>query len=459
MLLSVLPFFRERAAAKGKAYSWALDSFEGFIRSLETPDSLSDAALATRWIIAMGAGGTSVRTAALYLSVLSGLYTSAVKEGLAAPSPLFKQLKQSLKDVGESVWQGALTSAQLDRFISMVTAAASRRGASPAEVRTFELLREGRFVNEKIAGSLHRRLLLARLPWYGDAATTLRSYWCAAALRQGADPEAILAAAGEVPAALPYLALVKNAEMDDDTEKANDTELPDDPEKANADSAPATSALTARVAQAFTLPGKRWYVMRLRPRVSFDELTRRLGLLNAPLARPHIFYPHEEIVRRIGRRRVADSRPLLPDIVFFRSLPADVTPLFRQIGDIAWCYRNGSDAGATYAAIPDAEFEQFQLTIGHFTPDYRVEPLGTIPLQPADRVVIVGGLFRGLSATVAAVQPGAPASENAASESVPTHKGTTIYRLEILGAAGIEWSVDLDARLLRPETTSLHALP
>ena len=74
-------------------------------------------------------------------------------------------------------------------------------------------------------------------------------------------------------------------------------------------------------------------------------------------------------------------------------------------------------------------------------------------------MVIVGGLFRGLSATVAAVQPGAPASENAASESVPTHKGTTIYRLEILGATGIEWTVDLDARLLRPETTSLHALP
>ena len=51
-----------------------------------------------------------------------------------------------------------------------------------------------------------------------------------------------------------------------------------------------------------------------------------------------------------------------------------------------------------YAAIPAVDFDIFQRTIGMFTNDCEVAPIGTLTPRPDERVVLVGGLFQGCDA-------------------------------------------------------------
>ncbi|MDE7141702.1 MAG: hypothetical protein K2O33_02255 [Muribaculaceae bacterium] len=261
-------------------------------------------------------------------------------------------------------------------------------------------------------GRLVSRLLVYRnieLP--GTASDAARCYWAYAAMRFGASGGMVVGTLGRRPAGMPVLGLCEHG-----------GEIP----------AEHQDALAQAVAALFVDNPNNWYAMRLRPGVKFSSLERRFDELGDLVMRPELFYPCDEIARRVRKRLVYEQKPVLPDIVFFKSRVTDILPMFAKIGDIAWCYKHDG----SYAAIPKGAMERFQRTIGKFTPDYEVGPAGAIELRKGDRVVVVGGPFAGQEGEILD-EPG------------------IIYRIRLFGDANdIEWRVN-DPRLItkRPPTS------
>lgn len=153
--------------------------------------------------------------------------------------------------------------------------------------------------------------------------------------------------------------------------------------------------LVQSIATAINANPQRWFAMRLRPRVTPEEIHRYIKEVAEPWQPAETFYPLAEISKRIGRKLVKLQKPYIADVLFFKSQLTDVLPLFQRIGDKAWCYRVANVPGAPYASIPQAEMVRFQTAIGEFTPDTEIQPLGTVELSPGDEVVVVGGMLAG----------------------------------------------------------------
>lgn len=187
------------------------------------------------------------------------------------------------------------------------------------------------------------------------------------------------------------------------------------------------------VSMMFLCDAPRWYAMRIRRGVKYDELRKQILAEVHP--QPKLFYPCETITRMTRSRKIADEQPLISDIVFFRLTPSRVAPLFRIIGDKAWCYRVSGLPGAPYATIPQKEMLRFQAAVGVFTPDTELKPLGTIEPKPGESVIVVMAGYGDREGTVEQV--------------LPDTSGTAIIRVKFATDQGYEWRLDLDPRQLR----------
>ena len=216
--------------------------------------------------------------------------------------------------------------------------------------------------------------------------------------------------------------------------------------------------------------------MRLRRKSDYAEITRRLADIAADPAEPirldATFYPMTEIARRTAKGIQHNQEPLLPDILFFRARLTQLQPLFRRIGDLAWCYKDASRRDRGYAPIPDAQMHAFQLAIGIFTPDTDIRPLGTLTPRPGQPVLVIGGPFAGRPGRFLATLPSSPAPSRAAADPATsraaadpapnttalspdaTYPEPILYRLILPGDNGIEWEATIDPRLIALADTS-----
>ena len=179
-----------------------------------------------------------------------------------------------------------------------------------------------------------------------------------------------------------------------------------------------------------------WHAMHLRPGMDIEKLRERFRVYREELREPEIYYPCGEFARRIGHKLVYENRPVVSGLIFFRSRMSEIATMFRRIGDLAWCYRNGE----SYAVIPQSQMEVYQAAIGIFTPETRLYPAGTVDLREGDTVKIIGGPFlgrEGIFNTVVEQRKGNASSPR------------TLFRLLLPDNNGIEWIVDTDRRLVR----------
>ena len=366
--------------------------------------------------------------------------TDSNKESLASPSPL-----RPLRDTPE-----------LHKIASRhLNGNARRKYIFPLNQseRTPAQLKKHIF---KITNALFRR---TRLPQATDPNRTVEALWAYAALRAGVPASTIVAHLGHAPLGLPVLKL------------CNISTLREAP------------ILRSRYCEADTFRSigsvfldnpPLWYAMSLRPGVRFTQVCRRIQLLSKPhtaasaantqycaadtsLSSIELFYPCEEIARAIGKKIVIKQRPFIHSVVFFRAKLTDIGPLFARIGDLAWCYRQSARPGAPYAEITQRQFQLFQQTIAHFTPDYEVAPTGELELKKDDRIQIVGGLFAGHEATFEGIVNGKavsnrlePTNSNPSLKDTPQNADApTVYRLNIIGDNGIEWRIHVDSRLAK----------
>lgn len=484
---AVFDFFQSRVdemrPASQKNYHIVITSLKNFAPANADAEILFSYPTLSEWVIKLALKGTTASTLRLYINLLSGLHTAAVKAELLADDKPFKLLRQRLDAVADAP---SIAVDALPRLLALAKTAANRpvyadllilaiaagaidpeqaamltrtdiptlpepcrevaqRHADPRRKFVFPLSqsrRTPRQLHLAVENGILYTLAQADITPVGTAHECIQALWALAAMATGASAAQAVATLGTVPAALPILAI--------------------------SDPAPAPDAsLRQAVAQMLCANPPQWFAMRLRRGIKINQIHHRISHSNAP--RPDIFYPCDEIARRVGRKIVTEQQPILPDIAFFRSPITDIRPLFNTIGDLAWCFKHRPDHSGQYAPIPRAQMELFQQTINQFTPDYQVAPVGQLPLQPGDTVIILGGIYTGYTGTVETLLPPTtlpvaslaraqaeaesadptPATADSAQRSTPPQ--AVIYRILLDTGTGFEWRAPIDARLLRKE--------
>ena len=478
-------FFHDYASslseATASAYLKAIRSAQPYLLDMKSP-AVCDIA---DWIVAIMRSGITLKTAAYYLDNIASLHNAAVREGLAPSSDAFKTVKARLRAVSSSRnatcgiedsetvlsrlrslirhsgRQTGDTSLFTDLFILALldpsrglfktamlvkddvellpeeSQEIARRHLSTRRKYIFPLLQSASTprqllmqVEENVVSILRQR----GLPVYGGASATIETLWALAAMECGFKASEVVATLGHVPAPLPLLSLADAASMPDYKKGAiiesTAISLIDDP--------------------------LQWHVMHLRQGVRMDSVKRRLEIFKDELTAPDIYYPCEEIARKIGKKLVYKEKPLISDVAFFRCRETDIYPLFQRIGDLAWCYREESAPGRPYSVVPDSAMMTFMQTVGILMPGMEVYPIGEIPLTENDVVSILGGPFIGKEATVESLLQNAQQTADNGQQKTDNGKLTTdnviptIVRLRITADNGIEWRVNLPPHLLRP---------
>ena len=429
-----------------------------FSRSLHTHSpAVIDEAFLGRWAVEMHMQRLAPATITLFFNAISALYSRAAKAGVAPATTAFAAIKPRLR---YALGRPSVTADSFGRMVSLLTrphtltadqrlgadllltaltcgpmpltqvarltratladplpptlAEIIERNADPRRKYIFALRQSaltpaqlGRAITAAVAPLLRHASLEADT--IADAQDAADSLWAYAALSAGLSPEVVATHLGHVPGALPILGLVDST---------------------------ATSPLAEddilQVGALFASAPCRWYALRMRRGVSFDELSARISTLPSPLT-ARLFYPLERIARRLEGRLVYTEQPILAGIVFINARSADILPITAAAADLAWCYTVSGRPGSPYAVISDHSLHRFQQAIGQFTPDYPAPSAATPSV--GDDVAISGGLFAGLRARL---------------EKIETLSGQPLLQLLHLSDNNIRWTLTLDPRLTHP---------
>lgn len=173
-------------------------------------------------------------------------------------------------------------------------------------------------------------------------------------------------------------------------------------------SADELSAVRHHVAESFAPSRKRWYALKLRRSTSFDSLQtyieNSLGKYYDP---DTLFYPRKEVSRRVNKKIVTDTVPVIPDVVFFHVYPRQVRSLDSHIKTetLGWVFRTANTPGSDYSIIDPRSMTAFQHMIGVFTPDVKVSLTTDAPVGIGRRVLITGGIMAGYEGIIYDIRP------------------------------------------------------
>ena len=441
----------------GKTYRKVFLSLRNFIYGRGLYDASFSRGLLAGWYVHLRLKGINPSKAAFYVEKLGNLYSGAVREEERPDRELFRNLRTSIRSLGEES-PLPVTLSNVARLGCIISSGQLPVAADPLpfHLLLFSLCNGGMPLRDMVslrkdslpllngpsrkiasmyveprrsyvfplgqgqvgvAGALKdtAQRLRGLLPLIEIGATgtdidvLLRSLWICAAYRCGIPAEDICAV-GEIPEAYSFLRLVEPSVMTGEQRR----KTVDD------------------VAGMLCRDRERWFAMRLRPHVRYEELLGRLADSRREEVGARLFYPCHEIARRTGRQIVWKEQPVIRDVVFLRSRPSEVGPLMRDIWNVAWCYRSEG----SYVEIPERSMEEFQKAIGIFTPEFEVSAAGAMELRPGDRVVVIGGEYAERLGVV--VREGSETGEGS----------NVVYRIELTDTLG-RWNIGVDARLLR----------
>lgn len=241
------------------------------------------------------------------------------------------------------------------------------------------------------------------------------SVWAACAMRSGATASQTLRHLHvSAPYSIPSFCTPGPNEPDTEAEL-----------KARWDSAVAT-LLTRDIPQ--------WYAMHIRRGVSYEDLHKEIAENVRPV--PELFYPCETIRRKIGNATIFEDRPFISQTAFFRCDPENILPMFRIIGDKAWCYRLSNTPDSPYAAISRRDMQRFQSAVGIFSSDTELQSIGQLTPRPGETVIVIKAGYANRRGKVEEIiNPDSP---------------TAIIRVLLSTDSGYEWRIDLDPRQIEP---------
>lgn len=460
----LLQFFRltcdHGAPSTRKSYLKAVNVLDTFLKKIDATYFSLSYSLIVELLIYMYMRGLTVKTSLHYLDAIASLYKSAVKEGIAPESEAFKTIRNAISDSDRTYWEHPIHDDEFKRFVNLTQTAYNQKGniAVASDILLFSLLNrcmplkdvaflkktdtdsldiESKAIAERMEEprrkyvfplnqsnhttaqlyhnviELFRRLFsLRNISVRGNIEETIKCYWIYAGLRCGFSGEELVSCLDYTPTTIPFLSLVRPAELKEERKKE----------------------IATTISQVFVVNPLKWFAMRLRPNVKYQDLITRFDVIKNEISTPEVFYPRNEIVKRIGKKLKYELKPVISDVVFFRTRVTEIFPLFCRIGDIAWCYTLGGKNSRLYASIPDDSFRNFQQAIGQFTPDFEVAPTGELPMKEGDRIVVVGGMISGQTGEVAKIET--------------DNSDNVIYRVKFGTENGFKWDFGIDARVI-----------
>lgn len=453
-------FFRNKTNDKSNTtasyYTKAILSIEAFLNTLEDPSDFPSEQILADWFVNMLLRQYSLKTSILLFNSISGLYKLAVKEGLAQRTDAFKNIKAKINKYQADRRCDIIDGTGFDRVISLTRRADVQNSDNAiatdlmllslitgcmsldkiAKLKKDDIgdattakgsiiarhvdsrrkyifdLKQSEYTPRQMARLLNNMMLnlfkLQNLPYTGSISDSIESYWAYAALQCGVFGSVIISVLGKAPKGIPALALCTKQKLS----------------KEKIDS------IANLVGETFIINPPHWYAMRLRPRATFDELSERIkSLKNIP--QPELFYPMDEIAKRIKRKLIFEKQPVIKNVVFFNSRATDVFPLFCHISDLAWCYTITGKAGSPYAAISEKAFKRFQDAIGHYTTQYRTEQNNNrANPEKGASVKILNGLFQGIEASL---------------NKIENKNGDSIFGLSYESENSFKWNINISS--------------
>ncbi|MCM1139387.1 MAG: hypothetical protein NC453_12525 [Muribaculum sp.] len=452
-----------RSAASGKSdatrlnYLKAINCLDTFLGSYSYAQEFPSLQTLADWLLNMRMRGLSSKTALHYIDIISAICKgTATHDG----TDVFSQFRQKAVQVLNQKTEWPIDDAAFGKIRKLSAASLASNGTMrlAADMMTYALLSDGMPLfqvatlkktdiaaptdplseiikrnsapNRKYIFALNQsectpKQLSRKTEWLisdlfaangiaknqsaDDAIKLIRAY---AAMKCGIPGSELLSLLETAPSGIPELALCLKADISDRQR----------------------STLLQTIHTQFSGDPRRWYAMKLRGRVAFQDLEQRIRTLDKHLPRPEFFYPYEEIRRRVGKKMVKNSKPVIRDIVFFKLRLTDIFPLFCRIGDLAWVYTTTGRPGSDYAPIPKKSFERFQDTIGQFTPEYDIAPIGGFRPKEGEKVVVINGPL---------------ASYNFEVDKV-TDADNVIFQLNMIGDNGFQWRTSARQRQLEP---------
>lgn len=441
----------------------AVDSFCRFAGGAEIGFDSFDEYLIGEWAANQLFHGYYTKTVAYNISKIAALYNKAVAGGLAKPCGAFSRVLEKIGDPSAARFDGRNHRDTFQRLQSIIRADLSTRPRMQLakDILLFAVFNGGMTLNRVASfrkddysgGNRHVAEIVDRyakprnryLFPLGQAHSTARQLsravadmisellsdgglrlsaapefsalelWCDLAMGCGVSASDIAACVAPRSGASAITAFVKPSELDVED----------------------ISAIRDRIVTALTENPVRWYAMHFRRNVDYGMITRRMK--DKGICPVEIYYPMEEIIRKVGHRKVFENRPVISWLMFFREHDADVDRLYYEIGDLAWGYRRSRDVRSPYACISDRAVRDYQDAIGILNPDTRLLPDEEVELNEGDCLVVLGGELNGRPAVFMSKRKSPDGGED----------GKVVYRVRLAGGNNINWIVDRDPRLVR----------
>lgn len=371
-----------------RSYQKAFSSLQLYTIGNYSMSANFESGVVENWVIDNIIQGLTKKTVSFYLEKISSLYSGIAHRLIGGRESLFKNIKKKLKEIPATNY-----SVSINRIVSGIQFMA-KENSSPRVKRIIEALENFSCTS-------------------GDVKDSFKNIWGSMALKAGVLPDIVKGVLGSVPKQLEFLNICEPAQISVETcEKAN-----------------------SLVKESLKGEEPQWFAMRLRPKIKFERILERFSLLSDSVKLPELFYPCEEIAKKINRKLVWSGKPVIRDVVFFRTHKNEIYPLFTKLYDLAWCYRTPGGAPGSYAPIPSKAMEDFKKALGFLSPDFEVMPAGEMELKPGDKVIIVNGEYALETAEIL-------------KKPIETENGNKIYRVTLLNQNG-HWDIGIDARLLK----------
>ncbi|MBD5356175.1 MAG: hypothetical protein HDR88_04100 [Bacteroides sp.] len=463
-----LDFFRVKSAEANSSTTVAnlrraVDSFSSFTKDAEIRFEDFNESLLGEWVATQLFQGYSVSTVSYNVKKLASLYNKAVEADLAPPTDAFTLLQAKLNDPSSSRFDNAAdkeTFNKLRKIISTDFSAVPTRqlakdillfsiycgGLSFEQIASFkkdsytgdneyilqiieryskpknkylfplnQIRSTKKQLNQTLTSIFEGILRYAGLCLSPNPSDTPLMLWCQIAMSSGFTPSEIAACAAPRCNVTPITAFVVPAKID-----SEDIDL-----------------IRTDTIETLADNPVRWYAMHFRPHVDYQMITDRLRERGIPL--PDIYYPMEEITRRVGNKKIFETRPVISWLLFFRERVTELNRLYHNIGDLAWGYRQSRTVGSPYASISIKDLTQYQMAIGTLTPDVQFLSDDDVQINKGDYLVLLGGAFNGRPAIFdSIVKPQKDADPN-----------KIIYRLIMSGGNNINWTVNWDSHLVK----------
>lgn len=448
-----------------KSLEQATDSFNRFLCGSQVPVSGFNETLVSEWVSWLFSTGYTYKTVVYYVNRLSSLYGKVARETGAEGNGGFTAVKEKLRNTSETEFEIYSTPDIFNRLRRLVLADYSKNTALQLakDLVLFSLYTGGltfdklaRYKKDDYLGddkavsaiieryakaknkylfplkqSEHTASQLKRMvsSLFSDALKSvdirLSSYtaslpvdlWAITASRCGISAADIAGCIGSVDGMNPVYPFAVGSEL----------------------SAERKTEIRYRVSRILSKDSEDWYAMQFRPHVDYGMIQDRMKSAGITFSR--LFYPMEDIIRRVGKKLRHESRPVIPGLLFFRSKATDLPGLYFHIGDLAWGYRCERNARSSYAVIPQKEIELYEKAVGKFIDSMDEYPQGTFRLEEGDKVEITGGQLRGRPAIF---------EKEIRKVAKDGHTVTRITnRLRLAGIQNFSWIVELDPRSMK----------